>query len=438
MKLKAIAIALGVASAVSFANADVNSQLSSLQAQVNQLQSQVGSMGSSSAAGVVGVNSTLSNQMMSNQSGVGKELNLLQNNLSVPVTVGGFVQADAVYDHSSPNGNFINPAINAAGITSDSATRLLLSNVSLATTAKMGSWVTGYIQAGKSNVGESTASSSFGIQDAYLVLGNLSQMPVYGFVGDKDIDFGSFATVDMYNAPLTRELFQARGATAGVGVNAYGFNGTLSLMNGGAMSTSPVSVNSVTQYSNLNTINNSSINNYALNLNYGMTNGAFAWNLGVGYLAGSAFVQQNTNSSGQNKTNGAWDINGKVSAMGFDLLGEYDTTANKTDLASGSAAQRAQAWDIGADYNFPVMGYKSVVNADYSGASLSGNSADKQSQYVIGYRVSPVNNVWAGLEYAYTKGGVTLGTNQNKNPVDLNFPSNVSNSTVALDLTAAF
>ncbi len=382
---------------------------------------------------------------MSNESGVGKELNLLQarqNGMNQVLTMGGFVQADAVYDRSNPQGSFINPVINkAAGASStvNSGTNIELTDASLATTAEMGSWATGFVQFGQSIVG-SSASPGFGIQNAYVVLGNLSQMPVYGFVGDKDIDFGSFATTDMYNQPLNRTLFQAHGSTVGVGVNAYGFNGVLSLINGGAESATATSVGSAYQYSNLKTSTASKADNGALNLSYGMTNGPVTWNLGAGYLAGSSFQQQT-----QDKTNGAWDVNGKVSAMGFDLLGEYDTTANKTNLTGN---QRAQAWNIGADYNFPVMGYKSVVNADYSGASLTNTTAGKGSQYVLGYRVAPLNNVWVGLEYAYTSGianfygvanaagtGTPSGININNGSTNV---GNISNSTVALDLTAAF
>ena len=462
MKLKAIAIALGMAT-VSFAHADMNSQLSSLQAQVNQLQSQVSAMGSnssgSSMAGVVGLNSNLSMQMMDNQSGVGKELNLLtarQNGMNQMLILGGYAEGDAVYDNSSPNNRFINPAIaNAVGTNNKTnATRLLLTDASLSTTANLGSWVTAYMQLGQSNVGESgNVSTGFGVQDAYLVFGNLAQMPVYGFAGDKEIDFGSFSTVDIYNQPLSRTLFQAHGNTAGVGVNAYGFDGVVSVMNGGQQS-SAVAVGSNYQGQNLHTTDSSNINNFAVNLSYGMTNGSISWNVGAGYLNGATLLNNTTSSSHPTgETNGAWDLNGKVSAFGFDLLGEYVATVSNTYASNhafaGSSAQSASAWDVGADYNFPVMGYKSVVNADYSGASLANGNNGKGSQYVLGYRVEAVNNVWAGIEYAYTKGlanylGAATGVGAYSagsgipaitSNANLN---NAKNSTVALDITAAF
>ncbi len=456
MKLKVIVIAMGVA-AVSLVHADANSQLSSLQAQVNQLQAQINSMNTASGSamsGVVGLDSALSMQMMDNQSGVGKELTLLrarQNGLNQTLTLGGYAQGDAVYDNTNTkvadSGVFINPGISAnnVGNNASSATRLFLTDTSLATTVAMGSWVTGYMQVGQTNIGgTSNTSTSFGVQDSYLVFGNLARLPVYGFVGDKDIDFGNFSTVDIYNQPLTRTLFQAHGNAAGVGVNAYGFNAVLSAMNGGRQSHTPVSVGSNLQYEKMATSNNSGINNFAANLSYGMTSGAISWDVGAGYLHGASFFNTSPPSGG---TNAAWDVNGKISAYGFDLLGEYGSSIQDTYASTigfgGTVPQRASAWDVGADYNFAVMGLSSVVNVDYSGASLANQNGDG-NQYVVGYRVEAVHNVWAGVEYAYTTGianylasvygvsslaGVTTtATNGN----------NVKNSTVALDITAAF
>lgn len=455
MTFKKIATSVGLilAATASSAYADMNSQLASLQAQVNQLQSQVNAGGSSmgGASNMFGTNSMLSSQMMGNYNGVGKEMNLLKAKSGLSnVTLGGYAQADAMWDNTNTQGAFVNPVMAASGLsgsgsTSKNSTSLQLSNANLAATASMGKWVTGYMQVGQSILGSNysvnaaaATTTSFGIQDAYLVFGNLNAAPVYGFVGYKDIDFGSFATVDMYNQPLTRTYFQATGNTAGVGYSGYGFNVVASAINGGSQN-SVVNVNSSVQTQNMYTSNNNTINNFAVNTSYGMTNSGVAWNVGVGYLNGGAFAKYSTtNSSGT--TNGVWDANGKVSYMGFDLMGEFDYTANKTNYTTTVSAQKhAQAWDIGADYNFPVMGYKTAVDAEYSqfvGASdqtTAGSTAnyDKSAQYVLGYRVQPVKNVWTGLEYAYQKGVPTAVTSSGS-------ISNISNNTLTLDVTAMF
>ena len=461
MTLRKIATSVGVvlAATATMAHADVNSQLASLQSQVNQLQSQVNSSSNSSSMGnLVGVNSNLSWKMMSNYSGVGKEMNLLKarqaGNLST-LTVGGNFQADAVYDHTNQglNSAFANPhaELSTVNTNSSSASNIALTNASLSTTIAAGSWVTGYIQVGQSGIGAPSAvagqvaSTSFGIQDAYLVFGDLSKIPVYGFVGNKDIDFGSFATVDMYNAPLTRTLFQAQGNTAGVGFNGYGFNGTVSIMNGG-LQNNVTSVGGVVQQQNMNASSNNIGGNFAVNASYGMTNGGVAWNLGAGYINGSQFQSYN------NKTNGAWDLNAKVSVMGFDVLAEYVSTASdiaQPTLANTTKQSRAQAWDLGADYNFAVMGYKSVISADYSQAYLGQGGNLQGYQYVLGYRIQPVNNVWTGLEYSYSKnvlgatgdavtGDPVAGATGVPGVLGFGGANGVKNNTVTLDVTAMF
>ncbi len=439
MKLfNTIAASVAVAMAAGVAQADVNSQLASLQAQVNQLQSQVNGMGSSSLGGLVGINTPLSYQMMGNFTGVGKEAYLLQarkNGANTPLTIGGYAQANVMYGHTNTNGQFGQANDGQVALTSDgsgtssNATRLLLSNVDLSTTAAIGQWVTGYVQVGSDNIGESTAAgnTNLGIQDAYLVFGNLANNPLFAFVGNKDIDFGNFSTVDMFNQPLTRGAFEAHGNTIGIGANAYGFNGAVSAMNGG---------NTITnQNYGLSTSNQNNISNYAVNLSYGMTNSGVAWNVGAGYLNGSQYQS----NSGQN--NGAWDLNGKVSVAGFDLLAEYVATTKQatgvnTTTAVGfpsvvGSLGTVSAYSVGADYNFPVMGLNSVVSAEYSHLAYSNASNNNMGQYVVGYRIQPITNVWTGLEYAYNKGnfGTTSATVEN---------NAIKNSSVVLDVTAAF
>lgn len=437
MKLfNTIAASVAVAMTAGFAQADTNSQLASLQAQVNQLQAQVNSMGSSnggSIANLVGINSNLSWQMMGNMAGVGKELTLLQARqagMNTPITVGGYAQGAFVYQHTNNNGQFNNgfaPIFSGVGSGNSSANRLAIPDADLAFTAAIGNWATAYLQAGAEYIGQSNQPSSsnsndnLSLQYGYLTIGNFAKNPVYGFIGKKDIDFGSFATVDQFAQPLNRQLFSAVGNTVGVGVNAYGFNGAISVMNGG------------TGVQNLYTANNDNGKNFAVNLNYGMTNSGVTWNVGAGYLNGSQFLTTNGN------TNGAWDVNGKLSVAGFDLLAEYTITAKQTDgiavdsngnvtplYGSSAGAAHANAWSVGADYNFPVMGLNSVVSAEYSSAKLngvSGNDNVKPKQVSLGYRIQPINNVWTGIEYDWNKGmlgSTTAATNLTTNSVLLN------------------
>lgn len=446
MKLfNVIAASVAVAMATGVASADINSQIASLQAQVNQIQAQVSNKSTSSVGNMVGVNSNLSWSMMSNTAGVGKEVTLLQarqNGLNTPVTLGGYVQADANYQHTNQAGEFVNADATSFSSTTTSASKLDLTNIDLAATAAIGSWVTGYVQLGQSYVGQSTLNSAttlgvstnntnLSVQDAYLVLGNLAQNPVYGFVGLKDIDFGSFASVDMYAQPLNRVFFAAQGNTAGIGLNAAGFNGTISAINGGSQ-TSLVNATNLVLLQNTNTSSSKNVNNFAINMSYGAQTGAVNWSLGAGYLNGSNTLFTTTTNS----TNGAWDVNGKLSVAGFDLLAEYDLTANTTQvptiLGTSNTAQRVTAWSLGADYNFPVFGFNSKVDAEYSTISLSSGTNNALQQFALGYNIQPVNNVWTGLEYLYNKVGSNINNAVNSNN------NSLTNSTVLLNVSAAF
>jgi hypothetical protein len=155
-----------------------------------------------------------------------------------------------------------------------------------------------------------------------------------------------------------------------------------------------------------------------------MTSGV-NWNVGAGYLSGTSVLQTNGN------TNGAWDLNAKASVNNFDLLGEYVSTAHgaqnyATGFENGASLH---SWSLGGDYNFPVMGYKSVAGLEYSNVKQGSMSNGSVYQYVASYRVQPVNNVWTGLEYAVSR-GVYGGT--------LNATQAAKDHTVLLDVTAYF
>ncbi len=379
------------------------------------------------SADPVATNAALSWAMMSNQSGVGKEINLLQarqNGLNTLITIGGFAAGNLIDQGLNQAGQFNAVPLEdkslfteSQGSNSDSATQLAVSHANLAITAALGSWVTTYIQTGASSLGQGNADT-LSVQDSYTVIGNLAKNPMYVFMGKKDIDFGSFATVDMYAQPLTRTSFSALGNTMGMGVNTHGFNGTISFMNGGD-NNSPFSNTHGLDTTNLNFASNN-----AVNLSYGMNTLGVNWTLGTGYLQGSTFA----NTS--NGNNGAWDMNGKLSVAGFDLLTEFDTTLQATNHNMGNDTNRANAWSLGADYHFSAVGLLSVMSAEYSALSLAGGSNNQFGQFVVGYRILPVSNVWAGIEYAYNKNGSSA--------TGLIYGSGYRSSTALLDVTAAF
>jgi hypothetical protein len=363
--------------------------------------------------------------MMGLMPGVGKEMNLLnakQSGMNSMLTVGGYIQNDWISQNTSATGFNAVPMSNGASFetTGTSANKLFFSDADLALTAAINPWLTSYIEMGAKNVGNSSSQSNVSMQDAYLVVGDLSKSLVYGVIGQKEIDFGSFASVNMYNSPLNRDFFEALGNTATIGLSHNGLNGTISLMNGGS-----------TGADNKYTTNQNFASNYAANIGYGANAGELNWNIGTGYINGSRFLT----SSGQ--TDGAWDVNAKLSLAGWDLLAEYVATAQKSNGATAyspalsSSSQYVDAWDLGTAYRFMLAGLNSALSIDYSQASLASGADNLLGQLVAGYRIEPIDNVWCGLEYSYNQNGIDPASGAL-------YGSNYHSNTVILDLTAAF
>ena len=420
MKLKTVVATISLLTAAAAVTASADS-LAALNAKVDALQKQVSSLNSgssSSAAGnLVRFNAAASEMMLNNQGGVNRELGLLKARqkgtvANGTVTLGGQAQMDAIYSHvnQAANAKYSNVQSNSTG--NKNASHLVVSHLDLDAIAAVNSWTTVYADFGVANIGNKSTTASTGVQlnQGYLLLGNLSQSPIYGFMGKKSLDFGSFQTVNIYFAPMNRELFgSAVGNQVGVGYDSHGFNTTLTVMNGKQMSQNwnvPFSGATTQTFSTTNpsqigtdTNNANQINNFALNATYGMNSNGVDWNVGAGYLNGTAFTANNSDGTAKSSSrNGAWDLNANVSVAKFTVLAEYTATTKRTVIGTG-AAKKLSAWNLGGMYSFPLMGKKSDVSLSYSAAKYDNTN----SQWTAGFRNETFKNVWMGLEYNYAK-----------------------------------
>ena len=481
MKLKPVVATMCVlglgAAGTAFAAGGVDAQIANLQAQIQQLQAQVNHMGTtgghsaamgSSLAGMVSTNSTLSQQLNGDKMLVGQDLMILNDakagKIAHGLTIGGMLQGDMSYAHSNKRVTgdvneslFNNLYLDGRNSTAKSQTAVTLTNFKLNMLANLNAWTNAVVQLGESYPGQDLTeglkgsnflaiNSGIQVQQAYLLIGNLAQSPFYGFVGNRYIDFGQFANVNPFTQPLTREFFQAAGDTVGAGIHTNGIDATLSLMNGGNSNNMVYATNGVVAQ-NLYTRNNSEINNFAINLGYGQDVNNVDWHVGLGYLNGGSKANARVGKSGQTgdlRTNSVWDANARLSVANFDFYAEYmmsgsasakaDGVNGDGDISSYAKGGHAQAWQLAGDYNFPLMGHKSVASLSYSQAKAVNATDATFAQYVAGLRTEAMKNVWAGVEYAYQDGVpvnyVNNGTLKNGD--------NVTNNTVTLDLTAYF
>lgn len=387
-----------------------------------------------SSSSMVGFDSAIANATLVPQVGTETELAILklrqQELANNAVYLGGVVRAAALYSRLNEDDNgtsYVPTHVTNGRVGYKTASQLNVPEVGLTSIADVNAWATGVIDLASYNVGrqDNAGNDNIGVDQAYVLLGNLNSSSVYGFAGKKAVDFGNFSTVDFYTMPLDRLGFQvAPTDSVGVGFNNSGLNAVFTLLNGGANNADESNA-----YATAYTQNNNNINNFALNLDYGMMTNNVAWGVGGGYLNGSRYSYVKSNGN----RNGAWDLNGHFNVNSLQVMAEYDRTSSQAGFSNSDV----QGYDLGAAYGFPIMGHNSSVNADFS--ELKTNSVTA-SQFVLGWNNELVSNVWMGLEWAYNKGainGVTeFATTQNITAVP-GLDDN-KNNTLLLNLTATF
>jgi hypothetical protein len=480
VKLKLLVLACVAGLAVNVASADsyAGMKLAEMQAQIHALQNQVNHMsmssGSSSSkggmmsgmAGLVTLNQPISQIINSDANATGQTLALLnastQGKIAHGLTLGGMMQGDLFWARTNavgslanggiedPQAAFANPYLDAQNSTARNRTAVTLTNIRLSAVASFNQWANGILQFGDNYLGQTLNgnvhngftynNNNIIVQQAYLLIGNLSQSPLYGFVGKKYIDFGQFQNVNVFTQPLTRQFFQANGNTVGIGMVSGGFDVAVSAMNGGAHDNVLYSTNnSVSQ--NIYTPNNAMINNFAVSVGYGMKNkDGFDWHVGAGFLNGGATAIAKKQTSTAVTSNSVADVNARLSMNNIDFYAEYLTslsdaaTYDNITTPTYKAGGRSQGWQVAGDYKFSWMGHKSMFGLSYSAVKAVGNSNASYNQIVTSVRQEAMKNVWVGVEYAYQDGvPIVSGVG-----TDIDNHSGTTNNTVTLDLTAYF
>lgn len=381
--------------------------------------------------GVVRTDSAIANNLLTPQVGTMRELAVLkmrQKSLAdQALYLGGIVRGTVAYSRlSSDQSRSANThaRVTNGAANKKTASQINMPQVDMIGVANLNSWTTGVLEYGAQNVGRTSGGSdNLGLQQAYVILGDLNSSSVFGFMGKKDVDFGNFTSVNFNAQPLNKRAFEVGAKNSvGVGFDASGFSAVATLMNG---DNSSANLNN-TAY----TSKGDNINNLALNLAYAMNNNGVDWGVGAGWLNGSRYNYRKVN----NKNNGAWDVNGHFTVKNLHVLAEYNRTSGKPTGYNDNIA----AYNVGAMYGFPLMGHNSAVNASYSHVADKNTSA---KQFVLGWNNELYNNVWMGLEWAYNRGGVN-GSDSMATATDavsgLPGATNTKDNTLTLNLTATF
>lgn len=333
-------------------------------------------------------NSTVSEQMFNPYQGVDQEKTLLNLQKSGQIKIseiylGGSADVAAYYLRSeSPSTRW-----------SDQS-KMIFPEWGLSSTVALNNNVAAYLQMGAKNIGQTlstdTTTGQFKVVNAYVLAHqDLSEhnSTLYEFAGNKDIDFGSFASVinsHIYPlANLAKFYFQAHGNLLGAGYTANGLDTTINLINGGNLGAD----------SGLNTDSDKNINNFSVNVSYAKQFDNVTLKTGLGYLNGSSlnFVKLG------DKTNPAYDVNSSFSINNIQLLAEYVSTLSDT----AETGQKAMAFVTGINYQFQFHAKPTIASLQYSMAKdaiFTGipDKHERQASYSLAVNQESFKNIWLG------------------------------------------
>lgn len=239
---------------------------------------------------------------------------------------------------------------------------------------------------------------SFQMRQAYVVLGDLQQSPLYGFIGKKNVTFGDFRTLSPFSQAMPWHYFAPLAEGIGGGYSADGLDISAMAINGSRgirVSDSP---------------KKGHLNNFAINGSYtSRPDDETEITIGAGYLHGTIYnagVAEHTDPSVTGPNNPAWDVNTRVRLGRYYATAEYVTTVNNWPVVA--APVQAYKTELGID--FPDLSVPTFLSASWS-QGLQGDRGTpfrSNSQLVLGTQFRLHQNVDLSFEYIRSLGFAPL------------------------------
>ena len=410
------AVALGLAaSSVAVAasqSTNTDQQIAKLQQEIQQLQSQIHGMGNSNV-GVSGHVAKLGSlyhrggylfistdedspfdQLPSTSYALKllQEKDLFANNKLV---LGGFLQSDLQFWR----GNY-SQEIN--GFKYQNGSGIYLTTAKIYSMVNLNSWTT--VLADLES--DFTSSDSLKIDRAFITFGDLSKAPIYVTVGQLHLTNGVYSGDGPWSNSLLHTAFRP-GTTPQLLLGYYenGLSTNFEVISkGNYRGSSP---------------------DYVMSFHYDkQLNKQWSYGFGAGFLndirgLGSSIGSAYTNNVMSGKTNGLWDVNGKITYQQFGLYGEYNqTTTGATHVKTGYNTGLMSAYVIAGTYTPTIWAKKMPIMVSYSRThnmqnvpmGLSGRSVTSLSapagfkqEWIVATTREVMKNIYVGPEWAYQK-----------------------------------
>jgi len=246
---------------------------------------------------------------------------------------------------------------------------------------------------GTTNIYNNNASA-INLTQGFLMLGDLSKMPVYMLVGKKYVDFGSFANQEQTWQPLTNYFNQDRQTQVAAGFYTHGFHGAVTLFK--APWTTGTSAGYVSNQ----------LSTMAATLSYGTSVNKFGLHGGLSYTTNMNTAAQALYTNGANVQRVSGGILfAEVNFNPITVTANYASAMRSVSTAA-SGQGKPSAWDIGVKFDFNLMNRANWLSANYSNAQNRGASASDPTnttnkQWLFGWNMQVSRDISANFQYGH-------------------------------------
>ena len=316
------------------------------------------------------------------------------------IVVGAQFRASAMVGHTNSTNKFPYQGRFPGDFVGNTVTDARMLQANQAIVGHFTPWAHGYMETLFSDVFTFPTSTqgSFQMRQAYVTFGDLSQSPLYAWIGKKTVNFGDMGTLSPFSQSMVWHYFAPLAEGAGVGYSQNGLTVNLTALNGSR----GIRV--------VDSEEKGHINNFAANMRYEMPLADnVTWAVGGGFLDGTIYnaaVAEHTNPNVIGPMNGAWDANTQLVLGPWIFEGEIAQTINPWP----ATATDVTAWKAEAAHDLSWTGRPLRLSASYSEGTQgpAGSQFEFNRQFVAGLRYVPHPNVTMSFEYVQSTGFAPL------------------------------
>jgi len=328
------------------------------------------------------------------------------------LTLSGTAWGTWLYEESNTPGKFpiLSRFPDQHGSTATSADKFLLNNAAVATTARIGEWITLFAQGEYSDI-EFVGQEQYQLRKAFVMVGNLDAFPFYAYFGRNTVDFGGLDAYNPFTHSVNNHSFRVDSDDPVIALGFApkflpGFNLVATAIPGGR------------HLRVADSDGGGQFDNYAVNASYLMCiTDELTFEIGGGWLNSTIYDTEFANHPGasfdfseansvENIENGAWDVNAELKWRGLSIGGELTST----EAAWPTTDHKVRAINGQVAYDFPLCGLPSRLSFVYGVTDLGPDDVEYEelTQIAVGLETQITRNFSLGIEYVRNSAFVPL------------------------------